>query len=282
MPEERLTKKQKREASREENRKKREEAVIAKKRNRLFSILGTALAIVTVSSITVVAVMNQPKPVVQVNPVNMKSDAVVYDGGTLLHTPAIPKNGKPTPIALTNKKVEVEIYYDYLCPYCHQFETVNRSVISKYMTNPNFTFAFHPLAFLGEYSMVAANATACIAAKKPEDWWQANSLLYDNQPDEAAAKGFSHKQNVDTVKATLASMNLPKDIVKCIEDTPYGKWSVDATNRMLKGPVPNSDLANISGTPTILVDGKQIALADIPTAQQFEKVLTDALAKIKK
>ena len=47
------------------------------------------------------------------------------------------------------------------------------------------------------------------------------------------------------------------DVVKCINDETFKQWVTDATARTNVGPIPNSDLPRVSGTPTVLVNGYQ-------------------------
>ena len=46
-------------------------------------------------------------------------------------------------------------------------------------------------------------------------------------------------------------------IETCIDETTFKTWVLASTDRALAGPIPNSDLEAVTGTPTVLVDGKQ-------------------------
>lgn len=279
---EKLTKKQKREASRLERKQKTEQFIKQKKMRKVKTFLWISGVAVTAGAIVASAVIFAPKPVEQLNPVNMLNDAVTLVGGEVLETPAVPKEGKPTPIELRDDRVEVEIYLDYLCPYCKQFDEKQAPIIEKYMNNKDVLFSFHPMAFLGEYSMVATNASACIAGKQPNLWWKTNELLYDAQPEEKDAQGFSLSKSIKHVKDALKSLSLTDETSKCVNDLPYAQWAADSTNRALQEKIPNSNLERISGTPTVLIDGVQIQLDFTSDTQNFDIAIQNALANLKK
>lgn len=278
---EKLTRKQQREQSRIERKEKMAAAKKAKKKRLITTIVTTVLTLgVSGGLITWAVIASQP--VEQINPKNMVNDAVTLGKDLkVVETAAIAKDKEPTPLELRDDRVEVEVYLDYLCPYCKKFDEAQRSVIEEYLKKDNIVFSFHPMAFLSEYSMIAANASACIAAEQPDLWWKANNLLYDAQPEEKTAQAFTAKQSKELISESLKSLSLNDTVKKCMTDLPYGKWSVDATNRVLKsGKVPNSTLTKIEGTPTIIIDG--IQFTEDSTSGNFKIALDNALAVIKK
>ena len=51
--------------------------------------------------------------------------------------------------------------------------------------------------------------------------------------------------------AKQADVSSLSTIEKCIDDKQFHTWVQDATDQALTQPVPNSDLASITGTPTV-------------------------------
>ena len=61
---------------------------------------------------------------------------------------------------LTNVPV-VDIYEDFQCPICQQFEGLNGKYIMSLVAEKKAVVRFHSLSFLGAESVRAANAAAC-------------------------------------------------------------------------------------------------------------------------
>ena len=190
---------------------------------------------------------------------NDLSVSVTAQGPVL--TPAIPAGGEPvaTTVDPSGSTVSIAIYYDYLCPYCGQFETTNGAYLDQ-LVQKGATLELHPIAILTSnsagtrYSERAANAFACVANTEPEVAPAFNALLFANQPAEGSA-GLDNAQLKEFVGQAGASK--AKDIDSCIDDKQFKNWVQSATERALRGPIPNSTLERITGTPTVLVNGKQ-------------------------
>jgi hypothetical protein len=60
-------------------------------------------------------------------------------------------------------------------------------------------------------------------------------------------------------------------VATCITDQQFSDWVGDATDRALAGPLPNTELEAVKGTPTVLVQGVQYtgALDDAAAFETF-------------
>ena len=121
MPQERLTKDQRREAAREAARIARAKQ---KRRDTINSVLvrgGVTLGIVAVVAIVGLVIFNSVKPAGP-GPLNMASDGIVLVGEELeaVPTTSIPADGEPTATDTSDLGVDLNIvmYVDYLCPVC--------------------------------------------------------------------------------------------------------------------------------------------------------------------
>ena len=261
---EKLTKNERREAAREKAKLQLEQEKKRRKIRSIWTKIGVLLGVLAVVGIvlSIILASNKP-PVEQINPKNMVSDGVLFDGSTTpVSTPAIAKGSEPTPTTQNPDKVNVVVYLDYSCPYCKKFEAAQSSILENYVKSGDVTVEYHPLAFLSNYSAVAANASACIAANEPDKWWKANSELYAQQPDENVAKGYATKTSIRTVKDILKGVGISSETSTCITDMPYIDWAAKATSSALTGPLPNSDSPKVQGTPYVIVDGKFYPNAD--------------------
>ena len=178
---EKLTKNQKREAAREQARLRQIEEQKKLKRKSLFIKLGVVVGVLAVIGIvlSIILASNKP-PVEQLNPKNMLSNSVVFDGTVAapVSSKAIPKGGEATPITPSQDKVNVAVYLDYTCPYCKIFEATQAETLKNYVESGDIVLEFFPVAFLSRYSAVASNTMACIATHDSGKWWEANKLLF--------------------------------------------------------------------------------------------------------
>jgi protein-disulfide isomerase len=254
---EKVPRKQAREEARQKAKAVMEETRRKEKRNKMFFQGGIIVGVLAVVSIIGLLIANQPQPVPQANPANMISGGVVLTGNQqVVPSAAIPEGGEATATPLTDDKVHVDIYVDYLCPFCKLFEEVQKETIMSYMENYPVEFEFHPLGMISEYSAVSANAAACVASLEPALWWDANNALYDFQPEEAKGAQFTKKQSINYILET-AWVNTPvsEEVKQCVKDTRYYDSVMFASATALSDVLPNTNGVKLQSTPTVLIDG---------------------------
>lgn len=253
---EKIPRKQQREEARQKARALMEENKRKEKRNKIFFQGGVIGGVLVILAVIALVITNQPQPVPQANPSNMISGGVILSGKQqVVPTAAIPQNGKAVPTPLTEDKVHVDIYVDYLCPFCKLFEEVQQKTIMNYMENYPVEFEFHPLGMIAEYSAVTANAAACVASLEPNLWWEANNALYANQPEESAGARYTKKQSIDYIlKTAWKDVPVSDEVTACVKDTRYYDSIMVASTKALGEPLPNTN-AKLESTPTILIDG---------------------------
>jgi len=262
--ESRPSKNKRRDAARTKAAQLRVEQKKRDRRNRVFLQGGIAVVLVAiVSVIALVIVNNLPKN--GPGPRNMASDGILIgEGLTAVTTPALQPKADPVPSPTdeTGTVADIRVYVDYLCPFCGTFETTNSEQIAKWVDSGAATVEVHPISILTsksagtQYSLRAANAAACVANYAPDDFLDFSTALFADQPVEGTA-GLSDEELKALVESSGVSTSL-KAINTCIDDTTFKSWVQDATNRALDGPIPNStSLEAITGTPTVLVNGKQ-------------------------
>ncbi|HKH08771.1 MAG TPA: thioredoxin domain-containing protein [Agromyces sp.] len=275
----RPTRNERRDAAREKARILREEQKKRERRNKVLIQGGIIVAVLAVAALVVTLIMQNTKPEGP-GPENMASDGIVLTGVdgaiTVVETPALAEGATPeaTVHDESGEVANIVTYIDYLCPFCGQFETTNSESIRTMVESGAATLEVHPVAILTnksagtQYSLRAANAAACVAENSPEAFLDFNQLLFQNQPEEGST-GLTNDELKEFVEQSGAG-SLSK-IDKCIDDSQFKAWVQAATNRALTEPVPNSDLESITGTPTVLVNGKQYvgSLTDPAEFQSF-------------
>ena len=275
----RPTRNERRDAAREKARLLREEQKKRERRNKVLIQGGIIVAVLAVAALVVALIMQNTKPEGP-GPENMASDGIVLTGVdgaiTVVETPALAAGATPkaTVHDESGEVANIVTYIDYLCPFCGQFETTNSESIRTMVESGAATLEVHPVAILTnksagtQYSLRAANAAACVAENSPEAFLDFNQLLFENQPEEGST-GLTNDELKEFVGQSGASSTSKIDT--CIDDAQFKAWVQAATNRALTEPVPNSDLESITGTPTVLVNGKQYvgSLTDPAEFQSF-------------
>ncbi|NQX12100.1 thioredoxin domain-containing protein [Microbacteriaceae bacterium VKM Ac-2855] len=281
-PNDRLSKNQRREAAREKAKLLREQQKRRDRRNRFLLQGGLVVGLIAIVVVGVVLFTSSIRPAGP-GPANMASDGIVFSEGMTAQTSAaIPADGTPTPTALDTSTgvVDIRVYIDYLCPYCGQFETTNGDQIKEWVTSGAATVEIHPLAILTsrsngtKYSERAANAAACVANTDPDSFYDFSALLFANQPEEGT-DGLTNDEIKGYVEQSGAADTAT--INSCIDDKSYVSWVQAATERALSGPLPGTSVANVSGTPTVLVNGQQYT-GSLTDAEAFSAFVLQAAA----
>lgn len=271
------TKRERRDAAREKARITREAEAKRRRRNKWFAqgglVLGT-LAVIGVIALVVTRSLVPAGP----GPLNMASDGLVLSGdGTTVSaasTDALAADATPTASAAgTAEKPSIVVYLDYMCPYCGQFDTTNAEQLATWVAQGSVDLEIHPLGFLDsaslgtEYSTRSANAFACVANYQPEAALDVNTALFAQQPAENTS-GLTDDELITLVQGAGAD---DSSIPACITGGEFTDWVASATERALNDPLPNSDEAKVTGTPTVLVNGQKYggSLTDATVFAQF-------------
>lgn len=255
MPPERLTKDQRREAAREAARIARAKQ---KRRETVNSILlrgGVTLGIVAVLAIVGLVIFNSIRPPGP-GPLNMASDGVVLTGAEMRAVPttATPADAEPTPTDTSALDVDlnIEMYVDYQCPHCLDFENTNASLLEELVRSGQASLEIHPVSILSPpFSARAANALACVAENEPASVWDANTALFALQP----GAGESSPGNGDIVAAFEGAGVPTESVADCVNGGTFTDWVRTATDRATSNPLLINPASGGFGTPTVLING---------------------------
>jgi protein-disulfide isomerase len=153
---------------------------------------------------------------------------------------------------------DIDVWIDYMCPYCGQFETANGEQIAQWAEAGEVDLVLHPIAILDRlsqgtaYSTRAANAMACVADADPESVLAFNQLLFERQPEENS-EGLSD----DELLRAIADAGVTADLTSCVEDQELSDQVAQATTDATSGAsIPEgAEITAVQSTPTVLVDG---------------------------
>jgi protein-disulfide isomerase len=255
----RLSKNEKREAAREKARILREEQKKKDRRTKVLVQGGVILASLAIIAVVALVIVNSIRPEGP-GPKNMASDGIQINQGLIAtETPALQPGDEPIPNVRDEAAgvLDIQMFVDYLCPVCGVFEATNGDYITSLLENGGVTVEIHPIAILDrlsqgtKYSTRAVNAAACVANFEPNSFYALHMALFANQPAENTP-GLSDDELIALAKDAGADSS---DIADCIRNQTFKTWATNATARALNGPIPNSNVDQVTGTPTIIVNG---------------------------
>jgi protein-disulfide isomerase len=158
----------------------------------------------------------------------------------------------------------IDVFEDFQCPACRNLEEASGEALTDAVTAGQLQVRFHMLNFLdkrsgsGDYSSRAAGAMKCVADGEGQDVQLAfHSKLFQEQPaegdvdhDNEALAGFA-----DDVGASETTQRCIADGAEVKAAQTSAKESQSELSNALGGQV---------GTPSVLLDGKQVAVTEGP------------------
>jgi protein-disulfide isomerase len=226
------------------------------KRNRSFAIGGgliiVALLVAIVVSLVTAGTGNGTDSGSTTKP--LVAPAAVANGAIIV--------GKAT------APVKVEVYLDYMCPYCGRFERANAGELERLVADGTISVHLYPLSFLDRtsdgtrYSTRAANAIAAVADQTPGSVLAFNNALFARQPAEGSA-GLSN----DEIASLAANAGVPQDVVARFGEGTFEPWIAKYTEAAFSG--------GITGTPTVKINGK-IFQGDLYSAGPLTQAINSA------
>lgn len=183
--------------------------------------------------------------------------------------PATATAGGALAVGTAAAPVKVQVYLDYMCPFCGRFERANGAEIDRLVADGTISLELHPLSFLdrmsqgSKYSTRTANAVATVADRAPEKLLAFHAALFARQPAEGS-RGLAD----DEIAALAREAGVPPGVVDDFAARTFEPWVTKATAAAFD--------SGITGTPTVKIDGK-VFDGDLYTVGP----LTDAIASAK-
>lgn len=229
-----------------EGRRRYEAAVAAKRataRNRtLYVDSSIALVIVLVSFISIGVQANRAK----ITHVKVGPNVSIANGVTF---------GKPA-------AATVVIYEDFGCPNCENFEQATHEQLEKDVRANLAQVHYHTISFLdrnspNQYSTRAANAALCASDIGVDTFLKYHDILYGTNPltgqqtqPEEGTPGPGNTTLIQLGKKAGMTTAQTTTFSDCVTSLKYKGLIAKLTD--------NSTIAGVTGTPTILVNGKKL------------------------
>ncbi|MEV6690446.1 thioredoxin domain-containing protein [Micromonospora sp. NPDC051196] len=154
-----------------------------------------------------------------------------------------------TGIVVGSGPVTIDVYEDYLCPACKQFEQTSGATIEQLVSDGKARVVYHPVAYLNrfsstEYSTRSSAASGCAA--EGGKFTEFSKALFAKQPPENGAQ-LSNDELIDIG----VEVGLNRDSFgSCVRDGKYKPWTAHVSEEATR--------ANVTGTPTVLVNDEQV------------------------
>ena len=231
-------------AARERIRLERERAARRRQRNRVLVVVGSAVGAVVIAVIVILVV--RPGQGTGTG----TSTAAVHDA--YYNGPFAPVTKNPdhsvTSAQPGVKTPVLDVYEDFQCPICDEFEKANGASVQKLAREGKVRVVYHPFTiFLGEQpaqdnSVRAWAAAQCVPAGS---WMRYHNLLYSNQPDERAQNGFP----VSLLLALGRKIGLTSaSFTHCVSAQTFAPQAVPFSQQVIKGGIDSTPTVKLNGT----------------------------------
>ncbi len=192
--------------------------------------------------------------------------------GNIVEITPIPRpleNGKA--FGDPNAKIKILVFEDFQCPVCKEFTTTVEPQLdaSTYITSGQAYYEFMQFPFLDDSSLTkeshqAANASMC--ALEQGRFWDYHDILFANQGAENQGSF-----NDARLKAFAQSLGLnTSQFNSCFSANKYSSEIESDYQQGLN--------LNVKGTPSVFVNGTQVAPGYAPTWDQLKSAIDAALA----
>ncbi|MDN3020900.1 thioredoxin domain-containing protein [Streptomyces sp. S.PB5] len=173
------------------------------------------------------------------------------------------------PVGRTSAKSTLTVWEDFRCPACKSFEDAYRSTIHE-LTDSGQLKAEYRLATIidtnmgGSGSRKAANAAAC--AQDAGKFTAYHDVLYENQPAETDDAYAKNSKLIELAKK-VDGLDTPA-FRTCVEGGTHDSWVAKSAAAFRKG--------KFTGTPTVLLDGKNIYQDQTMTPAKLKQLVQEA------
>jgi len=233
----------------------REQRQKRKRQQRLYTILGIAGAALLIAALLIFQqIQENNRPVGEIIEITPRS--YPQPDGTALGDPDAP--------------VVVEVWEDFQCPACKTYsEQVETQVIDNYVANGSVRYVYRHYPFLDDRSASkesdqSANASMCAAEQGK--FWEYHEMLFANWNGENQG-AFADNRLLAFAEFLGLDMN---QFESCFEENRY--------KDQIQDDFRAGQQIGVQGTPSVFVNGQQVAPGFVPSYQQMQEAIEAALA----
>ncbi|MGH3414947.1 MAG: DsbA family protein [Actinocrinis sp.] len=237
------------------------------RRNRMFTVYGSALGVVIIAIVVALVVQGASGP---------KTPTVLPVGAVADTTGGVSsQNGMAIPLGDPGAKVKLTVYEDFRCSECKSYETTYADAYKKLVTAGTLQLLIHPVTLIdantnGSGSLHSGNAAAC--AQDAGKFQAYHDLLFTNQPAEST-DSFSSNTTLITLAKQVDGLD-GKTFEQCVNSGKYDDWVKQNYANL------NQITNNQPATPTIYANGKKFTLPTGATAAAAQSAFIAAIDKL--
>ena len=163
--------------------------------------------------------------------------------------------GTSPSIGPATAKITLIEFADFECPSCRQLDRILRDLLPQH-PEIRLVYKDFPLTTLHPWAMTASLAGRCATQQSPASFWKIHDIIFDQQdvitPSNVWEKmtDFANQLglNAETFRTCMANPETTREIEKTTAE---------------------GHELNVTGTPSIFVNGRRIVGADEPLLRQF-------------
>ena len=164
----------------------------------------------------------------------------------------------------------LDIYFDYSCSHCAQFEGLHTQEINQLLSDKKITLALHPCKLLKQqWTSVVMNTMGVVLDEAP-----AQSLSFHGAAFEIFSQVLQTKnQSIMTVKSLVAAatkVGVPTKVSdkfqSAVDSDKYKKW-VELGDKAFAD-------RDLQGTPSVFFKGEQIDLGKLQSPTSLTELVT--------
>ncbi|MEU6733042.1 thioredoxin domain-containing protein [Streptomyces physcomitrii] len=189
--------------------------------------------------------------VVGVIAANAGGDKEESSGPVVAPKGAAGKDNLAVPVGRPGAKATLTVWEDFRCPACKQFEDTFRGTVHELTESGKLKVEYHLVTLIdknmgGSGSRRSANAAVC--AQDAGKFAAYHDVLFENQPPETE-DAYGDDARLVTLAGKAEGLDTPA-FRACVEQGRHNSW-------VQKSQQAFTD-SGFQGTPTILLDGKNI------------------------
>ena len=169
----------------------------------------------------------------------------------------------------------LDIYFDYSCPHCAEFDVLHTQEINQLLSGKKITLALHPAKILDqEWTSAVMNAMGVVLDEAPAQSLSFHGAAFEILAQVIQTKSQKNQKNmtVEGLVAAATKVNVPKEVSDkfkaAIDSDKYGKWVKLGTEAFAA--------RDLQSTPTIFFKGEKVDLSKLQTPTSLTELVAAA------
>jgi protein-disulfide isomerase len=176
----------------------------------------------------------------------------VVEGVSIAHDPVLGPEGAP---------VTIVEFSDFQCPACRSFNPILDQILDAYGDSVRVAFRQYPLRAIHPQAQPAAEASLC--ARDQGKFWELHDAMFANQ------KGLAPAQ----LKELARELELDGEVFdQCLDGGTY--------RAIVDQDLARGESAGVSGTPSVFINGREVAPGQVPSFEQMKALIDDELRRM--